>query len=292
MRANIPIIKVLFLIALFFMSSTIPLRSLEKGISSCFFVFKREQKVSERSFFLEIVKSKPLSRDLIKEYSYDGGVPKRLEEFPKHLVHYVLSRLEFINNQDVPKAFREIMSSLELKAISNQSKHYLKIPSSVFVVAVPLDLDFKIKYKGIKKTKEERLPLPLNYHAREFEIIEGFEAGETLFSTFSLNPYWKIVSRIGIFEKWETEKLEYEEAHHIETAIDHQMVAERFTGTVKYALGCVFDVKMKHERKMTLEFLMQQTAHSQWKANQFLFSERKPSGILFDHWIATFTFDF
>lgn len=290
MRCKVHIIRVLFLIALFLMHDMTPLQSLEKTASSWFFVFKIEEKVPHYAFLLESHKL-PL-RDFIKEHAYGCDMPKQLEEFPKHLVHYVLSRLEFSNaSLEVPLGIREVMNSLELKTLSGESKHYLKIPSSVFVVAVPLDLDFKIKYKGIKKTKEERLPLPLNYHAREFEVVEGFEAGETLFGSFRLNPHWKIVSRIGIFEKWETEKLEYEEAHHIEV-MQEQMVEERFTGSVKYALGCIWDVNFYQKRKMTMEFLMQQAAHSQWKANQFLFSERKPSGILFDHWVMTFTFDF
>ena len=80
----------------------------------------------------------------------------------------------------MPKCTQEKASDIIFKEIFlDGPAYYLQIPSVAIVIPLPLDLDFKIKYKGIKKTKEERLPLPLNYIAREGEIVEGFEAGET-----------------------------------------------------------------------------------------------------------------
>jgi hypothetical protein len=214
------------------------------------------------------------------------------ENFPKHLAPYVLSRLEWNIKPQMQKLIKDSLTPLELKARAEQSRGYLKVPSSMFLIAVPFDLDFKLKYKGIKKTKEERLPPALNYSAKEGEIVEGFEAGETLLGYFTLNPRWKVISRLSIFEKWEAERLEYVEAHRVEYIPQQELFARKFTGTVKCALGCIWDIEMQHERKVNIEFLMQQTAKSEWKIQQFLLSERKPSGVLFDHWVLTFTYDF
>jgi hypothetical protein len=282
--------KALIILTAFLTLFSLPVISTERASFSWFSIFKIEEKAIEPSFFLKMAVDKVPLRDFLKEYSYDGKVGAHLETFPKHLVQYVLSRIELTPTSQAPKALKDKSDLLKLKSISSQSS-YLRIPSSVFIVAFPLNFNFALKYKGIKKTKEERLPLPLNYHAREFEVVEGFEAGETLSSYFKLNPQWKIISRVGIFEKWETEKLEYEEAHQVEI-LPQQMFSKRFTGTLKYALGCMWDIEMQRERKMSMEFLMQQTTVNQWKIEEFLLSERNPSGILFDHWVMTITFDF
>ena len=121
MRANIHRINLLFLITVFLMIFTIPLKSLEKGSLPWFFIFKIEEKMLKESFFLEMYRSKLPSRDFIKEYGCDRQTSKRLEDFPKHLVQYVLSRLEFIGNLPTPKAYKEEMNSLEFRIAQSRS---------------------------------------------------------------------------------------------------------------------------------------------------------------------------
>lgn len=278
---KLKIISVFIIYASFFLSSS------EKRELS--WLYAMDKKIKPTSFSLEKRKEK----GVIGECFLMSNQGISSEGFPRHLLHYVLYRLEFIQDCQIVNKVEKVMSFSHLKNIAKKSKDFLSLPSSLFIKALPLDFDFDIKYKGIKRTKDERPPLPLNYLAREFEIAKGFEAGETLLSCFNITPHWKIISRLGLFEKWIAERVNYEASHHME--IEQEEIEEyttQLTGTLKYAIGCGWGFIMKDERKVNIEFLMQQQTHNQWKVKQFMLSERSVSGIIFDHWVLTITLDF
>lgn len=147
-----------------------------------------------------------------------------------------------------------------------------------------IQLKFFIKYKGVKQTKEKRPSLLLNYLAREGEIAEGFEASENLKGVIKLTENVKINSYIGFFEKWVNHRKDYEESYFL--TIEHPDVKKdtKLTGTLKYALGWSYEKKIKNEKKILVDFLIQQKAYNQWKYTEQVFSKGRFSGVLFDHW--------
>ena len=275
------------IILVFFLQLTFALIAAERGEKLHFFIFKGKKEHSSFSLY------EKKSRDFMKEFLPEGDSKRYLEEFPKHLLHYVLYRLEFMQHSHMGNAIEKVISSAHFKEISPKTREFLQIPSSAFIKEFPLDFEFDLKYTWIKKTKQERPPLPLNYHAREREVEEGFEAGETLLSSFNLNAHWRIISRIGLFEKWVQERIDYETAHHMEIPQEEiQEFKSQLTGTLKYAIGCGWDFVTRDQLKMKVEFLMQQKTNNQWRVQQFLLSDSRASGAVFDHWVITMTFDF
>ena len=261
-------------------------------------VYTREQKIDPwlsvmitypEAFYPPLVFKRSTRKDFIQEYTSS----QLIDRFPAYLFHYVNVRMQLIRNYWSLEDFKKSQKVVPIKRGSQDIYQVLKLPKVAILRELPLDFDFDIKYKKIKETRGERLPLPMNYLAREFEISEGFEAGETLFSSYQLTPRMRLMSRIGLFEKWVTKKALYEEMHHMESTAERSAGdVEQFTGTIKYALGGTWDIPLKNKRKMSLEFLMQQKTNNQWHVQQMIVKERLASGVLFDHWVLTLQFDF
>jgi len=231
---------------------------------------------------------KESSRDFLKEYISE--MPQG--EFPCYLLHYVHYRMEIL----LPSYPRqEVMQLAQMKTKNFPRDVYTaqEISTMFMMNGLPIDFDFDIKYKKIKETKGERPHPLLNYLARESEILEGFEAGETLLSYYRITPNIKLVSQLALFEQWVTEKQHYDEVHHLgPMAEEMKEDIEKITGTFKYGLGWIWDIEMHHQRKMSVEFLMQQKTNNQWQVQQRELTDSKASGVLFDHWVITFTLDF
>jgi|GEM_PF-2193402 len=217
------------------------------------------------------------------------------EQYPAHLLHYVYYRMDLIQSALVVQNNRLRPLMQEYAKRFFQEIHEREIISNLFTHnRLPLDFDFDIKYKKIKETKGERPShLMLNYIAREAEIAEGFEAGETLFGAYQIFRGVKLMSHIALFEKWMVERKQYEEAYHMEVMSEEMQEDERkITGTIKYGVGWLWDIEMRNQKKMSVEFMMQQKTYNQWQLKEELMQTAQPSGIRFDHWVMTFTFDF
>lgn len=233
-------------------------------------------------------KSIARARDFTREF------PVQLQEgLPAYFLHYVHYQMEILQGVIGSEVIKKRAREEDVKQYFRQLAIAESISNIFLMNRLPIDFDFDIKYKKIKKTKGERPHPLLNYLAREPEITEGFEAGETLLSYYRVTRHIRLLSKITLFEKWVTEREHYEEAHHLEHMSEEiQQGIEKITGTIKYGLGWVWDIPMKRERKISVEFLMQQRTYNQWHVQERVIQNFQGSGAAFDHWVLTFTLDF
>lgn len=236
--------------------------------------------ISGFMFFKEMGEASFLNYEHPQEYVLDKTTSQLLNSAPLHLRPYLLSRLTIV------RALKETWNS---KPLNIQNTFFykpapLKKMKHQNITLPPfVKLDFSIKYKGVKLTKGERPSLYLNYEAREGEIAEGFEASENLKGQFLINKHVKLVSYVGVFEKWVN-------SYSKKTMLE--VVDTKLTGTIKYAFGCIWNIPIRKKKMIELDFLFQQTANNQWKFKDNTFLDKGGSGILFDHWVLTFRYRF
>lgn len=216
-----------------------------------------------------------LLKEHVNEYVLDDKTLEMLNKAPHHLKPYLLSRMTFV------RALKSTWNQgpLIVAAPPRRQRNKIKKMQGAHVMFPPLiKLDFSIKYKGVKVTKGDRPLLQLNYLAREGEIAEGFEASENLKGFFSLNDKFKIVSYIGLFEKWVSKY----SSNPLSPVVDTKV-----TGTLKCAMGWIWSIPFKKHKKIEFDFLMQQTANNQWsyKESNFLYKGAAPAA--FDHLVMT-----
>jgi hypothetical protein len=120
--------------------------------------------------------------------------------------------------------------------------------------------------------------------------VDGFEASEVVASSLRLHPHFKILGKIGLFEKWVTELDPDEEFRYRE--LMYMNTTEVFTGTLKYSLGCMWERKLANDRALNVEWTMEQKALREWKVKESLLKGQRRSGFLLDHWILTLTLGF
>ena len=204
-----------------------------------------------------------------------------LEQTPSHLKPYVFSRLH------LEQVFRNSLIAPPIKELDleglQRHKRLKKFAAHILMFPPKISLNFFIKYKGVKVTKNQRPFLQLNYLAREGEIAEGFEASENLKGQLKLSDMFKLVSYFGVFEKWV----------NIYSKDPLKPIADtKVTATLKYAVGCVWSLVSTQRRKLELDFMVQQKTDNQWKYHEKSFLDRGGSGILFDHMVLTLRLGF
>lgn len=229
----------------------------------------------------------PKPQEELKEYLLDNSSLQMFQEIPLNLKPYAAARLGLVQMDKSTKILSRQKVFQEFKARKDVFPTRKKLTTWIQQEPLRLKLNFFIKYKGVKQTKDERPHLLLNYMAREGEIAEGFEASENLKTTFQLTKHQKITSYIGVFEKWVNHRKDYDSSYFL--TMDHPDVAKdvKVTGTLKYAIGWNFEKSLPKRKKLLLDVLMQHKANNQWKYKDSTFMERKVSKAGFDHWVVT-----
>jgi hypothetical protein len=227
----------------------------------------------------------PKPQEELKEYFLDSSSFEMFKQIPFTLKPYAAARLGLVQMDKSSKILSRQKVFQEFKSRKDVFPTRKKLTTWMKYEPSRIKLSFFIKYKGVKQTKDEKPHLLLNYRAREGEIAEGFEASENLKTTFKITQHQKIISYIGVFEKWVNHRKDYDSSYFL--TMDHPDVAKdiKVTGTVKYALGWNFEKPLTKEKKLLVDLLMQHTANNQWKYKDRSFIERKVSKAGFDHWI-------
>ncbi|MEI8300845.1 MAG: hypothetical protein WCG10_04445 [Chlamydiota bacterium] len=166
----------------------------------------------------------------------------------------------------------------------------LKLIDIAYSIPPQIGMKVNVKYKKVRVTQGERPNPLLNFRARELEIVDGFEASEVVASSLRLHPHFKILGKIGLFEKWVTQLDSGEEFRYRE--LMYMNTTDVFTGTFKYSLGCMWEKKLEKDRHLNVEWMMEQKAHHEWKVKESLLKGHRRSGFLLDHWILNLTIGF
>jgi hypothetical protein len=229
----------------------------------------------------------PKPREELKDYLLAQPSFEMLRDIPYSLQPYAVARLGLIQMDKNCKTLSRKKVFQEFKARKDVFPTRKKLTTWIKEEPPRLKLNFFIKYKGIRQTKDQRPHLLLNYIAREGEIAEGFEASENLKTSFQLTQHQKITSLIGVFEKWVNHRQDYDSSYFL--TMDHPDVAKdvKVTAAVKYALGWNFEKSLPKQKKLLLDLLMQHKANNQWKYKDRSFSEKKVFKAGFDHWVVT-----
>ena len=184
------------------------------------------------------------------------------------------------------------MEELRIKSIQDFPTNLLAIAPETFYNQLALEFNMDFKFKGIRKPKEEPPPI-LNFRAREAHPLEGYEAGEIINSIYTIHPRWSVFARLGLYEQWISELTSISQKSLEETLLSSHLDFEnRFKGTMKYGMGLKWNFVTKAEKKLSLEAFLEQKSQNEWILKEYLLSHKGFSGLLFDNWKFTFTFDF
>ncbi|PCI91236.1 hypothetical protein COB11_08400 [Candidatus Aerophobetes bacterium] len=215
-----------------------------------------------------------------------------LDRLPQYLQLYVFLLLDMYYRPSEVSQLNRYLEDVRIKTIQNFPTNLLSLTQESFFRQIRVEFDVDFKFKGIRYPKDE-LPPELNFRAREALPPEGFEAGEVLFSTIPVHPHWNVFAKLGLYEQWVSEFISYEKIHGIENTLSSMEDFEnRFKGTMKYGMGLKWMHETKAKRKLSLEAMLEQKSHNEWILRESLLSHKGYSGILFDNWKFTFTFDF
>ncbi|MBM3191789.1 MAG: hypothetical protein FJZ63_03965 [Chlamydiae bacterium] len=218
-----------------------------------------------------------------EESSWQGRLSKPLDS-------YALCMMNFVEH---PRDIRAMQKKLEI-ALIQQHRWLLNKALNLMDIAysLPPQMGVKanVKYKKVKITRDERPNPLLNFRAREVEIIEGFEASEVVLGSLKLHPDFKLLARVGLFEKWVTVLDEGEE--FVPRELVYRPTTDVVTGTLKYALGGLWEKEIAKKRSMSVEWMFEQKALHEWKIKESLLKGQRGTGLLFDHWILTLSLGF
>lgn len=229
----------------------------------------------------------PKPQEQLKEYLLDASCSELLKKMPQGLQPYVVARLGVVQLEKSSKLLAQQKVFQEFKARKEVFPTKTRLHSWIRSEPRPLKLQFFIQYKGVKQTKDQRPHLLLNYIAREGEIAEGFEASENLKTSFQINKRFKIVSYLGVFEKWVNHRKDYDKTYFL--TMDHPDVLKdvKVSASVKYAMGCSYERPLAKEKKLFVDLMLQHKANHHWKYIDKTFSNGVFSGSGLDHWILT-----
>jgi hypothetical protein len=229
----------------------------------------------------------PKPHEQLKEYLLDRKSLEIFQQIPEPLRPYAFLRLNLVQLDKSASILSRQKVFQEFKQKKETFPSRKKLTTWIRLDPARLQLRFFIKYKGVKQTKDQRPHLLLNYLAREGEIAEGFEASENLQGTFHLSKNQKIVSYIGVFEKWVNHRLDYDSTYFL--TMDHPDVVKdvKVTGTLKYALGWNFEKTLQNQQKFLVHVFMQHKANNHWKYKNSLFTSSSQAKAGFDHWVVT-----
>ncbi|MCH9630289.1 MAG: hypothetical protein S4CHLAM37_02830 [Chlamydiia bacterium] len=215
-----------------------------------------------------------------------------LDRLPQYLQLYVFLLLDMHHKPNEVSQLNQYLEDVRIKTIQNFPKNLLSLSEETFFRQLQVEFDMDFKFKGIRHPKNE-LPPELNFRAREALPTEGFEAGEVLLSTIPVHPHWNVFAKLGLYEQWVSEFINYEEMQGVENSLSSlQDFENRFKGTMKYGMGLKYKFETKTKRKLSLEAMLEQKSHNEWVLREYLLSHKGFSGVLFDNWRFTFTFDF
>lgn len=217
---------------------------------------------------------------------------EEVEKLPEHLQLYVLILLDKEQKHEEIVQLNRYLDAVRIKTIQKFPVNLLSLSPEAFLRQQQIEFDMDFKFKGIRRPKNE-LPPQLNFRAREALAPEGFEAGEIISSKIMIHPQWNVFARLGLYEQWISEFVNYEEKQIIENRLSALNDFENhFKGTMKYGMGLNWQFITKTKRRLALEAILEQKSHNEWLLKEYLFSHKGFSGLLFDNLKFTFTFDF
>ncbi len=221
-------------------------------------------------------------------FSYGSNNKEILGSLTPPLQSYVVFRMSLLEHPKEIEAIHKKIVTLFIEKPAMQGA--LKLIDIAYSIPPQIGMKVNVKYKKVRVTQGERPNPLLNFRARELEIVDGFEASEVIASSLHLHPHFKILGKIGLFEKWVTELDPDEEFRYRE--LMYMNTTEVFTGTLKYSLGCAWEKKLEKDRRVNIEWTMEQKALHEWKVKEMLLKGQRKSGFLLDHWILTLTLGF